>query len=116
MGCHRNSYTANGLNQLTRAGASTLAYDARGNLTNDGQTTYAYDIDNRLTGTSTGAALAYDGVGRLYQTTSSGGSVTRFLYDGVDLIGEYSGTNTLQRRYVTGANLDEPLVWYEKLR
>jgi RHS repeat-associated protein len=106
-------YTVNGLNQYAAAGGSTLTYDGRGNLTFDGATTYSYDIDNRLVGTLAGAVLAYDATGRLYQTTSSGGSVTRFAYDGADLIGEYSSTNALLRRYVFGPNTDEPLVWYE---
>jgi hypothetical protein len=38
---------------------------------------------------------------------------TRFGYDGQNLVGEYSGTGTLLRRYVHGPGSDEPLVWYE---
>jgi RHS repeat-associated protein len=49
---------------------------------------------------------------RLRQTTQ-GATVTHFLYDGDRLVAEYSGAGTLLRRYVHGAGVDEPLVWYE---
>jgi RHS repeat-associated protein len=39
--------------------------------------------------------------------------VTRFAYDGADLIAEHNSTGTLLRRYVHGPAMDEPLVWYE---
>jgi RHS repeat-associated protein len=48
---------------------------------------------------------------RLFQV--AGTSTTRFAYDGLDLIGEYSSTNSLLRRYVHGPGMDEPLVQYE---
>jgi RHS repeat-associated protein len=43
----------------------------------------------------------------------SSGVITRFVYDGDRLIAEYSSSGTLLRRYVHGAGVDEPLVWYE---
>ena len=58
------------------------------------------------------ASLAYDPLGRLYQVTS-GANTTRFVYDGDRLVAEYNGSGTLQRRYVHGAGIDEPLIWYE---
>jgi RHS repeat-associated protein len=58
------------------------------------------------------ATLTYDPLGRLYQVTS-GGVTTRFLYDGDRLIAEYSTGGAVQHRYVHGAGVDEPLVWYE---
>ena len=80
---------------------------------------YLYDSQNELVlvkatppSTSTVATLAYDPLMRLYQTTG-GATTTRLQYDGVDLVGEYDASNTLQRRYVHGPGLDEPLVWYE---
>ena len=39
--------------------------------------------------------------------------MTRFAYDGSDLIGEYNQSNQLQRRYVHGPGIDNPIVWYE---
>jgi RHS repeat-associated protein len=43
-----------------------------------------------------------------------GGAVTQTLYDGDRLVAEYDkATGQLLRRYVHGAGVDEPLVWYE---
>ena len=109
------SYTANGLNQYATAAGSTLSYDANGNLGGDGVWTYAYNLDNQLTSANkTGSAnsLAYDGAGRLSQTTLAG-VVTNLSYDGSDLVAEYDSTGTLLRRYVHGPGVDQPLVWYE---
>ncbi len=64
--------------------------------------------------TVTGSAsltLAYDPLGRLI-TSASGANTTRLLYDGDRLVAEYSG-GTILLRYVHGAEVDEPLTWYE---
>ena len=45
----------------------------------------------------------------LYQV--SAGNSADFLYDGVNIVGEYSGSTVL-RRYVHGPGVDEPLVEY----
>jgi RHS repeat-associated protein len=42
-----------------------------------------------------------------------GASTTRFAYDGVNAIAEYDGSNMLQRRFVFGPGVDEPIVQYE---
>ena len=47
------------------------------------------------------------------ETSVGGASVTRFLYDGAEMIGEYNSSNALLRRYVFGPGVDEALVWYE---
>ena len=79
---------------------------------------YDYDIYNNLTSVS-GAGidvdLAYDAKGRLAkESVSSGtGDDTQFAYAGTQLIAEYNGANTLQRRFVHGPGSDEPIVWYE---
>lgn len=108
------TYAVNGLNQYTAAGPASFTYDANGNLTGDGTKTYLYDIENRLVSTSGAAtaSLRYDPLGRLYETVG-GGVTTRFLYDGDELVGEYDTTGTLLRRYVHGASVDDPIVWYE---
>ena len=111
------AYAPNGLNQYTTVGGATLNYDdQRGNLTSDSTTTWFYDVENRLRGTVAngivGASLVYDPLGRLYQTTTAAGTVTRYLYDGSNLIGEYSSSNALLRRYVHGTGTDEPLARY----
>ncbi|ADU15334.1 RHS repeat-associated core domain-containing protein [Asticcacaulis excentricus] len=111
MSSQTTGYTPNGLNQIATVAGTNLSYDARGNMTSDGAVTYSYNVNNLLTGTSTGASLAYDSENRLY-TISKGGVTTTFVYDGTDLIAEYNGS-TLLRRYVHGPDSDEPLVWYE---
>jgi RHS repeat-associated protein len=106
-----DAYVNNGLNQIASLDGAGLTYDARGNLTSAGGVSYAYDAFNRLTAAGP-LSLAYDPAGRLYQT-SAGETTTRFLYDGLQAIGEYNSSGVLQRRFVPGAGLDEHLVWYE---
>jgi RHS repeat-associated protein len=48
---------------------------------------------------------------RLFQTV--GASTTQFLYDGAQILAEYSSTGVLLRRYVSDASLDQPLIWFE---
>ena len=105
------SYVINGLNRIMNVGSTAFTYDGRGNLTSDGTNAYAYTSENLLK-SGPGTTLAYDPLGRLYQTVKSP-TTTRFLYDGVDLIGEYDGSNVVQRRYVHGPGMDNPIVWYE---
>ena len=114
--------TYDGLNRDAAIAAVSDGYDKRGNLTHDapnGTARYfAYDVENRLLtkGPSTSASdltLTYDPEGRLSGYTTSSGTTT-FLYDGVNLIREYSGTtSTVQRSYVFGPGTDEPIVWFE---
>lgn len=112
------TYQSNGLNQYTNVEGVAYSYTggdgARGNLVSDGARTFDYDLENRLisvTGSVSGA-LSYDPLGRLRQSIA-GGVTTLFLYDGDRLVAEYNGAGALQRRYVHGSGVDEPLVWYE---
>ena len=105
------SSTVNGLNQMTAHAGASLGHDARGNMTSDGVKTFAYTSENLLTSASGGVTLAFDPMMRLHQL--SGTTTIRFAYDGGALIAEYDGSNALQRRYVHGPGMDEPLVWYE---
>jgi RHS repeat-associated protein len=111
------AYAVNGLNQYTTAGSAGFAYDANGNLTSDGSSTYVYDVENRLVSASgaTTAALVYDPLGRLWQTSGGAAGTIRYVYDGDELIAEYSsGTSpVLLRRFVHGAGVDDPVLWYE---
>jgi len=102
----------NGLNQITQTGATTVSHDAAGNASAIGSASYGYDRENQLTSAPNGVTLTYDPALRLYQVANSSGT-TRFLYDGRSLIAEYDGSNQLQRRFVHGPGIDEPLVWYE---
>lgn len=104
-------YSSNGVNQYTQSGSITPTYDGRGNLVSAGTTTYGYNSEDMLTSASGGVSLAYDPLMRLQQI--SGGTTTRFGYDGLSLIAEYDGSNGVLRRYVHGAGMDQPLVQYE---
>jgi hypothetical protein len=90
----------NGRNQLSTVNGTAAAYDARGNMATDPVTakTYGYSSENQLTSASGGVTLAYDPVMRLRQV--SGAAATRFAYDDFSPVGEYDGSNVLQRRYV----------------
>jgi RHS repeat-associated protein len=109
------SYAVNGLNQYTSAGPASFSYDANGNLTGDGSSAYVYDIENRLVSASgvTSASLRYDPLGRLYETGGGPAGITRFLYDGDELVVEYNSAGTMLRRYVHGSGSDDPLAWFE---
>jgi len=112
-------YSVNGQNQYIAAGPAGFTYDANGNLTSDGSTTFVYDVENRLVSASgaKNAALVYDPLGRLFQTSGGAAGIAQFLYDDDALIAEYNSAGTMLRRYVHGAGkgVDDPLLWYENL-
>jgi RHS repeat-associated protein len=105
------SYSSNGLNQYTTAGSANFTHDSKGNLTSDGTSSFSYSSENLLTSGPGSNALTYDPAMRLYQL--AGASTTRFLYDGINMIAEYDGTNALQRRFVFDPTTGQPVVWYE---
>ncbi|MDF7774286.1 RHS repeat-associated core domain-containing protein [Sphingomonas sp. AOB5] len=120
------TYTVNGLNQYGTAGPASFCYDDNGNLTSDGTRAFRYDVENRLVAAHvatagcpasyTGAqiaALTWDPLGRLFETSDGSAGVARFLYDGDELVAEYDSSGTILRRYVHGAGNDDPLIWYE---
>jgi RHS repeat-associated protein len=128
---HRNvarDYSRNGLNrylQTSTSGVQTAGflYDPNGNLKTETvidngvpvTTNYLYDSESRLVSASgaRNASLAYDPLGRLFETSGGSGGTTRFLYDGDELLAEYDGTGNLLRRYVHSARSDDPIVWFD---
>jgi RHS repeat-associated protein len=107
-------YTPDRLNRYSHIANQPLGYDGNSNLQNDGTLTYQYDDENRLIGTSGAAtsSFVYDPRGRLFQSTVNG-IKTHFVYDGDALALEYNGTTgAMERRYVHGDRVDEPLVQY----
>jgi RHS repeat-associated protein len=118
-----SALTFDGLNRDKTITVLANGYDANGNLTNDGSRKFTYDAENRLiraeppTGSGATLDLTYDPLGRLHTTTTSGAGLstvsTAFAYDGDRLVAEYAPTGASLRRYVHGAGIDEPLVWYE---
>lgn len=106
-----DSWTVNGLNQITNYGAKTVSHDSRGNITAIGSDTFTYSSENLLTAGAGATALSYDPQMRLHQVIA--GSTARLGYDGVDRIAEYDGSNAVLRRYIHGTGTDDPIVWYE---
>jgi RHS repeat-associated protein len=86
--------------QLT-FGDKTLTYDNNGNLTSildaNGTTLHTWNARNQLqavSGPASTANFAYDGIGRREQKTVNG-SLTEYLYDGVNPVQETSGAAVL---------------------
>jgi len=104
------------ITSLTKTGTPTVAliHDAKGNLaTTSASQTLTWDFENRLTSAGTASGLAagtykYDALGRRVSKTTSG-TTTRFIHDGDQVIAEYE-SGALQRRYVYGTYIDEPLA------
>jgi RHS repeat-associated protein len=110
------AYVPNALSQYATIGGTSQTYDANGNLTSDGSNTYVYDAENRMTSATVGGvttSLRYDPLGRLYEVNGGATGITRFLYDGDDLVAEYNSSGTLLRRYMWGDETDEPILWDE---
>jgi RHS repeat-associated protein len=111
-------YVPDGLNRYASVDGTVFAYDRRGNLINNGARAFTFDLENHLvtvtgaSGSPTQLTLAYDPLGRLRQTT--GATTTQTLYAGDQLVAEFNGAATTPlHRYVHGADVDEPIVWYE---
>jgi hypothetical protein len=70
-----DTYTINGLNQVTAVDSTSIISDARGNITGDGVSTWAYDSRNRIVnGDATGIDIgtySYDPAGRMGAALSS---------------------------------------------
>jgi len=88
------SATYNAAHQMVTHGNQTLSYDANGNLTNDGANTYTWDARNQLVAISGSvtASFQYDANGRRISKTV-GGQTAGYLYDGVNVVQEISGTS-----------------------
>jgi RHS repeat-associated protein len=78
-----------------------------------GITTYTYDLDNHLVAIAfpdgTRAAYKYDAVGHRIEKNVNG-AITRYFYDGDNVLLEFDGNNQFQARYTHGPNVDQPLV------
>jgi len=105
----------NAANQQTTFGDKTLTYDNNGNLTSitdaSGTVLYSWNARNQLVGISgptVSANFVYDGIGRREKKTING-SLTEFLYDGVNPVQETSGATVLANM-LTGFEIDEFLT------
>jgi len=114
------AHTYDDVNRLTADDQFTYTYDVNGNLETKTSiavptdvTTYYWDFQDQLTqidfpgGTS--ATYNYDGLGRRIEKNVNG-TITRYIYDGEDIVLEYDGTNTFVARYSHGDRTDQPLA------
>jgi RHS repeat-associated protein len=108
------TYVPNVLNQYASVGQLTATYDLNGNLTTDGTYAYEYDEENRLrsaTGPNS-VSYHYDPLGRR-QSKSVNSTVTQYLSNDQEEIGEYSGSGSALRYYLNGHAVDEHLAQVE---
>ncbi len=101
------SYTANALNQYTKVGVADLKYDKNGNLTQDETFTYTYNWRNLITEVrhtadkSLVAQYRYDVLGRrVAKVEGLSGDVTKFVYDGWNIIEERDNTGSVAASYI----------------
>ena len=86
------SAPTNRITSVTSGQTSNYSYDPNGNTTNDGIHSYTYDSENRVMTVDNGAAVyAYDHQNRRYKKTV-GTSVTHYLWEGNQVVGEYNGS------------------------
>ena len=114
-----NRYTVNELNQYlsvsSALSAVSLSYDPDGNLTNDGVFSYTWDAENRLiqvSGSTTLVVNTYDFMSRR-MVKASASTTNAFIYDGWNLVAEYSYTPTPlyshTNLYIWGFDLSQSL-------
>jgi RHS repeat-associated protein len=106
-----NSSYNNG-NRQTAFGGKNMVFDKNGNLTTitetAGTTTYTWNSRNQLTGITgpgVSGSFVYDGLGRREAKTING-SLTEFLYDGVNPVQETSGA-AIVANILSGRGIDE---------
>jgi len=109
-------YSTNNLNQYTAVGGTSYSYDDNGNLVDDGTYLYYYDCENRLmdVNDANDAAIVsykYDFAGRRVRKIVYGEPdvVTRYCYDGWQVIGEFNANGMALRRFTYGPGIDEPV-------
>ncbi len=97
-----------------------FSYDPVGNrMTSEGQapsvgrdTEYVHDFDNRLIEVNYPGMLAqytYDPFGRRIQK-SVNGTVTRYVYDGPNIVTQYDGAWNVAAKYTHTLDVDDPLT------
>jgi YD repeat-containing protein len=111
------NWTYSADNQLTGFDGTAYTYDNNGNMITktdaSGTTTYTYNSDNQLVRIDLSgggfAEYVYDALGRRIEKNVNG-TITRYVYDGEDILFEYDGLNTIIARYTHGPGVDEPLI------
>jgi RHS repeat-associated protein len=106
-------YSSNALNQYFDIGSITQSHDDNGNLTQDGSMTFVFNALGQMTeaksGGTTVGTYQYDPMGRRKSKTASG-ITTQYLWSGSQVMAEYNGGGTLQRKYIYGPGIDNPIA------
>ena len=118
-----SSYNEN--NQLTDDGTYTYKYDVKGNMierinkTSNQTTRYEWDIENQLIKVTTHetesampneiVSYAYDALGRRIEKNVNG-KIKKYVYDNEDIVMEFNEDNLLEKYYMYGLGIDEPLA------
>jgi RHS repeat-associated protein len=109
-------------NRYTSIGGGSISHDDAGNLTvdKDGYE-YFYDYENRVvkiedSSSNEVARYDYDALGRRIRKVDSVAGATTLYYYNPDwqCLAEYSGAGALQRYYVYGNYIDEPLIMHRQ--
>ncbi len=99
-------------NEYASVDGTAYTYDNNGNLTSDGIKDYIYDWADRLIQVENSgqvlAAYTYDALNRRV-TRVVGTEATTFVYDGSDVIEEYTD-GVFDRSFVYGSTIDEPIL------
>jgi YD repeat-containing protein len=106
------SATYDNANRQTVFGGKTMAFDLNGSLTSITEaaatTLHTWNARNQLTaisGPGLTASFVYDGLGRRERKTING-SLTEFLYDGINPVQETSGA-TILANILSGLKVDD---------
>ncbi|HEY5958977.1 MAG TPA: RHS repeat-associated core domain-containing protein, partial [Polyangiaceae bacterium] len=91
-------FTTNTLHQVTSVNGAAITYGGSGNLTGRGTRTYRYDAYRRLVAVEEGGAtvttIQYDGLGRMHQLSTPGGTQRLACWE--DELLQVSGVNAMQ--------------------
>lgn len=114
-----SAYTVDDANRLLADDQFTYSYDANGNLasrtrkSDNARTNYTFNaLDQLVRVEAPGGAVAsyrYDALGRRIEK-NVGGQITRYVYNGLNILLEYDGNNQLRARYTHGEGVDEILA------
>jgi RHS repeat-associated protein len=108
------SQTYDSGNRLLDDGTYTYTYDHDGNMTKKVKkvgretTTYTYNSEDQLIGVNGTITYKYDALGRRIAKNIAG-AISRYVYDGEDIIQELDQNNQVIATYTHGPGIDEPI-------
>ena len=100
------------MNQYTSVGINPLTWNANGNLESDGTFSFSHDYLNRLrtvSGLDVSANYEYDSFNRRVSKVVNS-VMTGYFYDQDRCVIEYDGVGAVERKFVYGPGIDEPIL------